>query len=439
MSTDSPTVQIEQTSDDFCRAQVPDNQTFSGWHIALVIIGGVIGIPSFMQASHIGGELGLMQALVVFSVGSLILGILGGLTSYTGAKTRYSTYLLTEFSFGPNGAKLVNLAIATSLIGWYAVIINVFADAARLSVQSTIDVTLPHWAFVLGGSGLMLWVTLSGFKGIEKLAHYMVPLMLLFLGYAAYASFGDIESFGAPQSKTALSHSAAISAVVGGYISGVVIQPDYSRFATNARHAVWAAVVSLWLVQGAVFVLAAIPSVATGEADLIKIMISLGIGVPAFLLLLMSSWCSNVLCLYSSSLSVSTISQKWPLKTIILLAGIFGTILAFVYSPDFFINFLLILGIGIPSIASIYVMEVLVIRRCQCDTNQLTDEAPINFRAFVVWILSAFVGYLSVNGVFHLTGASSLDTILSAVLFFLILNLDRLKQEKRIIREHPAE
>ena len=414
--------------DDFSRTQVPQDKTYSGIHIGMIIVGGVIGIPAFLQASQVGGSLGLGKATLAFIVGCFILGSLGALTSYVGARTRLSTYMLTEFAFGRSGAKLVNFIIALTLVGWYGVISNVFAEAADLVIQDLYQLVIPVWVYVITGSSLMIAVTISGFKGIDKLSLFLVPLMMVFLFYAAWLSWEDVASWtqAAPGAEP-LSYSIAISSVVGGYIVGVVIQPDYSRFAKSISHAMWAVFIALWIVQALVFFLAAIPSVATGEADLIRIMVTLGIGVPAFLLLLLSSWCSNVLCLYSSGLSMSTILIRAHLWQLILAIGIIGTAIAFMYSENYFISFLVLLGVTIPPVASIYVLDVILIRRGECSIDALTQEAAIDKNAFIAWIVAVLIAYLANAELFSISGIATMDAILVASIIYCSLNLKQIK------------
>ena len=409
--------------DDFSREQVPRDKTYSGIHIGMIIVGGVIGIPGFLQAARVGGSLGLEQAAIAFLAGCFILGSLGALTSYVGTRTRFSTYMLTGFAFGSAGGKFVNFIIALTLVGWYGVIINVFAAAADLVIRDLYGPGVPLWAYIVAGSTLMIGVTLSGFKGIDKLALCLVPVMLVFLSYAAWLSWDDIPSWsrGSPGAQP-LTYSTAISSVVGGYIVGVVIQPDYSRFAKNVRHAMWAVFIALWVVQALVFFLAAIPSVATGVSNLIRIMVALGIGVPAFFLLLLSSWCSNVLCLYSSGLSLSTIFTRARLWQLILAIGIAGTALAFMYSDDYLIPFLVLLGVTVPPIAGIYVLDVILIRRCGDGADLMTAEPGINVNAFIAWGIAVLVGYLAEAERFSITGIASLDSILTATILYSGLN-----------------
>lgn len=416
--------------DDFPRKQVPRDKTYSGIHIGMIIVGGVIGIPAFLQASQVGGSLGLEKASIAFLVGCLILGSLGALTSYVGTRTRFSTYMLTGFAFGRAGAKFVNFIIALTLVGWYGVIINVFAEAADLVIQDMYGLAIPTWVYIVTGSSLMVGVTISGFKGIDKLALFLVPVMMVFLFYAAWLSWGDVASWTKGIAGTEpLSYSTAISSVVGGYIVGVVIQPDYSRFAKNVSHATWAVFIALWIVQALVFFLAAIPSIATRESDLIRIMVTLGIGVPAFLLLLLSSWCSNVLCLYSSGLSMSTILVRARLWQLILVVGVTGTTIAFLYSENYFITFLVLLGVTIPPVASIYVLDVILIRRGECRIGVLAEEPAVNGNAFIAWGIAVITGYLADAELFSITGIATMDAILIATIIYCGLNINNISYQ----------
>ncbi|MEQ8800736.1 MAG: hypothetical protein RLP45_01715, partial [Haliea sp.] len=101
---------------------VSAGETLSGVHIALVIIGGTIGMAVFLVSAQIGGSLGLQRAAWAFVAGCLILAVMGSLTSHVGATTRLTTYQLCAQAFGGAGAQLVNTVIALSLIGWFAVI-----------------------------------------------------------------------------------------------------------------------------------------------------------------------------------------------------------------------------------------------------------------------------------------------------------------------------
>ena len=415
-------------SDDFSRQPVPEEKTYSGLHIALIVVGGTIGIGVFIMAAQIGGALGLADAAMAFAIGSLILGVMGMFTGLSGQRSRFSTYMIAEFSFGRHGAKLVNLVIAMSLIGWYGVISNVFGQAANSALSDLYGWTVPVWLCVLVGSVLMIGVTLSGFKGIDKLALFLVPFMVAFIGYAAIISWDAVPDWTLPvQNAEPFNFSLAVSAVVGTYISGVIIMPDYSRFARNGNHAIWSAFIALGVIFPILLFSSAVPGAATGQSDMVKVLLALGIGLPAFLLLLLATWSSNVLCLYSSGLSFSTIFTRLKLWKIILTIGVIGTALAFMRAQEYFINFLVLLGITIPPIGAIYIIDILLIRRGQCDPKSLLHEPVYNWRAFCAWGIGVLCGYLTAENIVSLTGIASTDSIVFTIIVFLALNVNRLK------------
>lgn len=424
----------DQALDDYSRNPVPQEETLSGLHIALVIIGGTIGIPVYLMSAKLGSSLGLVQALPAFSLGCVILGVLGALTSLCGSSTHLSTYRLVEFAFGRRGAKLVNLIIALSLIGWYSVTMNVFAQAMDSMVLDLSGMSFHKAWYIVLGSALMCGVTVSGFKGIDKLAIMLVPLMLIFLIYAACIAMETrtIESLWMPNNQS-LNFSEAVSAVIGSYIVGVVIQPDYSRFAKNNRQAMAAVFVALGVSFPIVMLLSAIPSMATGEQDLIKVMIILGIGAPAFILLLLGSWSSNVLSLYSSSLSMATIFTRVHLWQIITVVGTIGTALAFLNMQEYLVGFLLVLGVSIPPVASIYCIEILYFRRRHCDVETLEQEPAVNVAAFIAWLLASGLGFLAQQNAINLSGIAAIDSVLvSSLVYFGVGSILRRKKLKEI-------
>lgn len=407
------------TTDDYAREPVSSEVTSTGWHLALIIIGGTIGFSVFIVSAQIGGSLGYRDAGLAFVAGSLVLGILGATTSYVGAKTRLSTYILSEFAFGRDGAKLTNLAVGLSLIGWYGVISNFLGQASQQIILDLFGWDVSIYVTVSFASLLMISVTVKGFKGIDRLAAILVPVMIAFIIYAAYASTAG-QSVSSVAGKTgAFTFSTAISAVIGSYIAGVIIQPDYSRFAVNTQHAVWSVFIALAVVFPLIQFFSAVPSMVMGEPDLLAVLVSLGLILPAFLLLFFGSWSSNVLCLYSSGLSFATMLPKIGLDKIIIAVGIAGTAIAFVPAQDYLVGFLVLLGVTIPPIGAIYIIEAAYARRFIVDMKELEAGSKYNYRALFSWGLAVAAGYLSQIGVWGVTDIASIDSlIVSSASFF---------------------
>ena len=412
---------------EYARKPAPDTSNSSGFHLALIIIGGTIGFAIFIVAAQIGGSLGYAKAGAAFAIGSLILGIMGAMTSYIGAKTRLSTYLLTEFAFGQQGAKLVNLAVAASLIGWYGVISSTLGQATTSMLSESFGLHIPEVLAVIIASALMIWVTVIGFKGVDKLALILVPLMILFIAFAAYMALAKAD--GSNQlAEAGFTFKTAISAVVGSYIAGVIIQPDYSRFAVNPRQAVIGVFIALGIMFPLIQFFSAVPSMALGEPDIVQVMVGLGIILPAFFLLFLGAWSSNVLCLYSSGLSVATIAKRTPFSKIIIVIGIIGTALAFLPAQAYLVNFLVLLGVAIPPIGAIYIVETAFFRRFRMNIEALAQEPIIRWQAIAAWISGGVIGYLSSKEIIGIFDIASIDSLVVSSLVYVALNFNRFKR-----------
>lgn len=419
----------QTTASDYSTSQVPASATYSGWHIAFVIVGGTISIPGFLMAANIGANLGLKTAAVAFASGCFVLGFLGALTGLAGQRSGLSAYMLCEFAFGRWGGRFASFIVACSLVGWFGVISTIFAKAARLLGTEVFGVDWPIEIYVVVSGVLIVGVTVSGFKGIDKLALALVPVMVGFLLLAAWLAHSDVETWTAPTEGGSMTLALAISAVIGSYIAGVTIQPDYSRFARSRFAALGSAFVALGVSFPLVLFCVAIPAVAVGESDLFKVMFVLGIGIPAFLLLLLAAWSSNVLNVYSASLSLATIFMRLPLRTIIIAIGVIGTGLALARVDEYLTEYLILLGITVPPISSIYIIDALMMRD-QFDEKALQQRPAIVYRSVIAWISAVAVGYMSYLGIFTLTTVPALDSIaVAGVLSYVLRPLDRLQQE----------
>ena len=398
---------------DFSKSQVPASATYTGWHIAFVIVGGTIAVPAFLMAANLGASLGLRDAAIAFGCGCFILGSMAALTGLCGQKSGLSAYMLNEFAFGRWGGRIASTVVSMTLIGWFGVTSALFGRAANLMGRSVFGIDWPVELYMVLGGGLIVAVTVTGFKGIDKLALALVPIMLGFLMMAAWMSLPQLEQWTEPTGGTPMTLTTAISAIVGSYIAGVTIQPDYARFARSRRAALGSAFVALAISFPILLFCTAIPSIAYNEPDLLNVMIALGIGIPAFLLLILAAWSSNVLSVYSGALALATVFRRLDLRVLIVAVGTLGTFLALAGAGDYLIEYLVLLGITIPPISSIYLVDTLLFRK-RFDEVELSKRPRLALKALVTWIAAVSVGACSHFGLFTLTTVAALDSIVVA-------------------------
>jgi cytosine permease len=256
---------------------------------------------------------------------------------------------------------------------------------------------------------------LIGVTGLEKLGLVIVPLTATLLAIALFMTIGKLtpEALANPGSG-ALSFGGAVSAVVGAYIVGIVIQPDYGRFVRRPIGAAVAAFSELGVVFPIILLMSAVPAAALGQPDLIAALIALGIGIPALLLLILGAWMEASACLYSGSLSLANLLPRLDLIHVIIGVGIFGAVLGLVHVERVFMPFLQLLSVALPPVAA--VQCALALWPTRGTMSPLAGDVGPDFRwsAIVAWIVGFGMGLASEHG-FAITGIAALDSIIGAL------------------------
>ena len=409
---------------EFSNRPVSPDETVNGLRIALINIGILITIPILVTGSKLGLALGWADFTTEIAIAAVILCVLGCLIAVIAAKTRLSTYVIIQFPFGRQGAKLVNGVIALTLLGWFAITASFFGQATQGAVEFIWHHAGNLTVYILMGSILFILTAVFGFKAIDKLAMLVVPLLFAFLLYLAYLSIAEKSLnalVSARGSGLALGHG--ITQLVGTFIVGVTILPDYCRFAINSRHGVLAAFLTLGIGFPAIITCAAVPAILSGEDQLVALLMAMGLGLPALLLLIFASWTTNTGNIYSVGLVLRTILTRVPRWPIVVAAGTLGTLIAVLGLADDILDFLLIIGIAIPPIAGIYLADYFFVRKRHYELSVLDRQPPIAYGTFVVWLVAIAIAYSTDNGFFRLTFVPACDAILVAFALHLVIGL----------------
>src|SRR5690606_13240215 len=102
---------------------------------------------------------------------------------------------------------------------------------------------------------------------------------------------------------------------------------------------------------------------ATGQADLVQIMLALGWGVLAFLVLILAQWTTNDNNLYSAALAFSVVFRQLPRWQLTAVAGLLGTILAVTGIYGQFVPWLQVLSALVPPLGGVYVADYFLVQR----------------------------------------------------------------------------
>jgi cytosine permease len=402
-------------------SQVQPKDFTSGWKIAFIITGTGVTLPILFLGSEIALSIGFQSALVSFGISTFILTVLCAITTLIGNRTRLSTYMILKFSFGDEGAKLINFLIGVSLLGWFSVGLELLAQAMRDTAIETMGISLPMWGIIIFSSLFISTTTIYGIKSIEKLANIIVPLLLVFLAYILYRSLLEISSFSEIWNYNPvipkMTLFAATSALIGSSIVLPVIMADFSRFIRNDKQSL-ISVLGITIGFPLVLLVSGITTVQTGEVDIMQIMKAIGFIIPAFILLFFSTWITNATNLYSITLTFSTIIPSWGFKKMATITSIIGTVMALFGFTAYIFDFLNLLGVFIPSVSAIYIVDFFLVKKQLYDMDKIPKWGK---SAIISWVISSIVALLTYNEVFLITNAYYIDSFVIGGLVYVFL------------------
>jgi cytosine permease len=259
-------------AEGYARQLVPDAQLGGGHRVFFIVAGALCGLPGFVLAAQVVHGMGLARARYAFVVGGLISGVLGALSAYSGARTRMNLAMLADEAFGTLGGRVVKSVIALSLIGWVGVILSVLGATAGSAIHSLYGIDINSVWIAIGTAVVVAGITLHGVRGLEQVGMVIAPLLLVLLAYTFYRGCPPSAVSVLPTSNS-LGFGAAVSAVVGEYVVGIVIQPDYGRFVRRPVSAGIASGLALGVAFPCILTLSAIPTFKCTATDLIAVMV----------------------------------------------------------------------------------------------------------------------------------------------------------------------
>jgi cytosine permease len=412
MSANAPT-------DAYASAPLPESMTIPGWRVALILASFTLSLPGFLNSAQTGLALGFWPSILAAFLSGVVLCVGAAFTAIVSVRTRLTTYMLVQRSFGIQGAALVNLVMAVIHYCWFGVNVSFLGDALVAAQTQGYGLPGDFNLFVIAGSIVITISTIYGFKTLDRLAMIAVPLVIAILvvvcGLALHA--GGVPDF-APAAKppVPMNFGVALSALVGSNMLAVATMPE--------RGAVAAMVLSFPVATPLLMVISAVIALATMQTDIMQLVVGYGLGAPALAMLLFSVWTMNSLNLYSAGLSMAATFPRVPQWAFTIGGGAVGCVFALMGIIDAFIPFLVTLALIIPPIAAIYVIDGFTI-------FGRNGSAPV-FKAFrweaiAVWLGSLVVTLPAAAYGLTLTTVPTLDaTLLAAAGYLALLRVKKL-------------
>ncbi|NVK24299.1 MAG: cytosine permease [Gammaproteobacteria bacterium] len=388
---------INEATEEHATSVVPAHQTVGGFGIGMINGNLAFAVPGLITGLEVGTALGFTDSLFAFIIGGFLLSVLGILTGLVGRYNRLTSYMTMKFVFGTKGANVISLAFVLSLLGWYGVNIDLFSEVTLTLLKQQLELSPPAWLLEVALGILITMTTIWGFKLLEKVSNLFVPILATILVFMLYHTLTwQTEVINSEFSPVILSFGEAVSAVVGSFIVSVVLMPDFTRFARTNRDTVTASFLPFLGLSSFVYIVSALAGILLMETDILNVMLTLGLSYFAFALLIISSWVTNVVNLYSIGLGLNALFNNISEWKLIVIAGILGTLASTMNLLNAFTDFLFGLAIIFTPVAAVYVVDFFIVQRKSCYQIDTLDHQPsFNYTALGAWLIGVVFTYLA--------------------------------------------
>ncbi|TLS38657.1 purine-cytosine permease family protein [Pseudalkalibacillus caeni] len=422
----SPTSKSERSMNFF--------STFALWLAANVVITSVMTGMMFVP------DISFTNAMLAILIGSAIGAIPLALTGSIGTRTGLPTMVMTRASFGQKGAVLPAIVNTIVLIGWSWI----QAYMAGLSLNYAIEYTTGYSninLFVVLTEILVVGITIYGHRGVESIEKWVSVAMLILSAVVFAKLFTTYNVASLVQMEVsenpAVSGIIAFDIVVATAFSWMSSVCDFNRYCKSVKTGMWATYSGYLLASliamglGAVVSGFSILSNMEQTYDPTVLLSAYGFGLVASIVVFFSVLSTNVMALYSATMSIMNVLPKtgfWKPALILGIMCTLGALLKETLMANFF-NFILLIATLFIPVFSIVLADFFLVKKGHYDAEDIAYDNKglyryqkgINIAAYVTYILGAVFAYYFTYVQPLSIGATILTFLLSGGLYYGIM------------------
>lgn len=345
------------TQSDYPLIEVPKSKRRGLLPMAFILLGFTFFTATMWAGGTLGTAFSFFELLLVILVGNLLLGTYASCLAFIAYKSGLNSVLMGRFCFGEIGSKLSDFILGFTQIGWYA-----WGTATLAIVLVKVTGTPDAWQtplMVLFGMAFCI-TAMIGFRGMDILSRVAVPAMLIFILISLYTGLVDLGGvsvlFGIEPTQS-LSFTAAITIVIGTFVSGATQATNWSRFAKSGKIAIWATMAAFFIGNGLMVLTGALGTLIYQQADIVDVMLAQGFVVLAVLMLFLNIWTTQDNTIYNFAVAGCNLLRTDKRRTITVIGAAIGTTMAVFGMYNFLIPFLVLLGTFIPPIGGVIMAD----------------------------------------------------------------------------------
>ena len=422
------------------------DRTYGGWDFFLLWAGAAISIAEVLTGGILA-PLGFGLGLVAILLGHLIGNTPFALGGVIGSETGVPMMVGTRPAFGVRGSYLGAALNVVQLVGWTAVMIILAGQAANeitrvlfgfdnlIAWKLIVGLVTTAWALV----GQRTW------RWLNNLSVALLLVLCIALTYAALAG-GSVEHLLGSAPTGELPFGIGLDLAIALPISWLPLIGDYSRFAKGSRGGFFGSWLGYFVGSCWMFLVGLVAALASGQPDPVPAMLALGLGLPALLIVLLSTFTTAFMDVYSTAVSSLNIRPHLGERTGVLFGGLLGTALALFFPMDEYQSFLLLIGATFVPYFGVVLADYFLLHRGRYDVNALYGKGRywywrgVNVVAIVAYVIGVVffrwlsgedpLGLLATLGAAEwvqtnltVIGASVPTLLFSAALYLLLMRL----------------
>ncbi|WP_432696685.1 cytosine permease [Marinobacterium sp. YM272] len=342
---------------DYPLSEVPNSERKGLLSTSVVLLGFTFFTATMWAGGSLGSAFDFGELMLVILIGNLLLGAYAAALAYIACKSGLNSVLMGRFCFGEIGSKLSDFVLGFTQIGWYA---WGTATIAVVLVKTTgMPESLEIPLMILFGMAFCI-TAMIGFKGLDLLSRFAVPAMMLFILISLYTGMvdvGGVSGLLGQSPSESMSFAAAITVVIGTFISGGTQATNWSRFAKTPKIAVIATLAAFFVGNGLMVLTGALGAMIYQQADIVDVMLAQGFVVLAVLMLFLNIWTTQDNTIYNFAVAGCNLLRTDKRKVVTVTGAAIGTVLAVGGMYNLLIPFLVLLGTFIPPIGGVIMAD----------------------------------------------------------------------------------
>lgn len=408
----------EEHTTGYALERVPGKARIGTYSLSTTWMGWIFYMGGPFIGALIASSMNPVAAITAIIAGNVLLFFFVLLNGDLGAKLGLSVSMSSRYSFGNIGTVIPSLIYFITLAGWFGVSIGILAAVMNGNIGG------PAWLWSVIMGFIMTIMAAYGMKVIAKLAFYVAPaiLLLMVIGFIlAITKMEEGRAFLPQPPFTGNSWLLAFGLTISHWIVGASLAPDVMRFAQSKKAVAWSGFWGFVIANNVIMLLGVFTSWALGTMDFFVAMPALaGLfwKILALATIIGIVWTSGDCQCYTSGLALSNLT-KLDSKIATTISGIIGLILAVSGIYGQAINWLLFLGIFVPGVPAIMIVDY-YLRHKQRYPDKSYIKAKTNWNAIISYFIGVIAEYLmtKVWGV----GIFALNSVVITGIAYLILS-----------------